>query len=1754
MNSQEAKKAKRRKSRLSTAKSTVSSAVPQSKPSEVSAEENGDAERIARLMDAPDDSEDIIPPFNRGPNPYLDREKCLLCGIDRTDPVHPCNENTAPDSAENRSDIEGHAFAQLPLWVCPPCRQAADGDMGRKMDLKSVAEIPMPAIGLNPGQMCLPHATIPATSISPVKVHDVNLEAPSLSLFGDINLTAASEPVLPNGTLCTCESCTERRQIAAEHDRETLELQSCWNDLRSLVRALYSQEKLELTEEESTSFCDMVARLCSRDAHQLFLRLESQVREFVIEKKVNLLKKLSAGYGTPPEAREVMSTLLNEYNQLCAVSRLVSEHLTDLKDHLERFNVTWELHNKHLYHSIVFSDPAIFGSLDAVCEQLRNGALSKDSYTEDTYPKLMKSFIDFRNEMSVILVIWHDCQQLIERYNEEQTALKVKQKWLKEDWEFFKAQRKLLEQQVLKNNPKASSMSHSMEAQFTETMRNMLTGQKPTAEECHCPRCNRKRCPCDECTITHMITCGIINPEALETNGTHHTFNFPHDSNRYIIDVTPPSMSSTTSSSASSSPVPVSPQKVAAQLSACNESLRNAEAPEEDSNQNDEAAEDEEVDEEDEDNEEDDDEEDVEDEEEDEEEEEDDEEDDEEELEDEGEADGDDEEEDEVSQDQKDFDQMLASGKLGMPLAPVGSHIDAVQLVENLKLWDREQPEEPLELSTQDFPVAPCACHHCVLQPQPETQVGTEETGCQCHVCLQQQGQTVSTALPACLPLPPRPAQLHLYPHIHGTLPPPAHSHPHLHMTHSHTPHAAHSHPQHTARSLLQPQLYDLHGVRSQRLPLKLDFEDPDGIQDHLYHAYGDWDNTYNPPLLLPSAHRFSSGLSSDLLPPPPSAETPFSMETPSSVVAASHAMLAASSSMAAASTASAFKAVAGFSTGIPPAFQPPVDPPPQDLSTASSQPAISSDPSAKVSTTPASLSSLPISFAPAVSQPSLLPHSPPCTRPPPVGGNAPTQPTGKEQRTYAQPCKKYSLTPPASGLQMTGKLGVPPPPPPSSHNHVNVPVCSNGLQAAANKLGAAAKNQRPGVPAGQTSHACSHAQHLVHTSGQDSHADSQGGAIGTCPSAASLPTTINNVSVGTSTLCADPDCQQHHDDNCDSIDDSCSEKSSSTSTSNNQKEGKYCDCCYCEFFGHGTPPVAQTSKNYAEMRERLRRRLKQRNEAKQEGGSNETQAGSRKDPLEIKGLEELLKFINGNEADGVHTGGKTESQQMSSKAAKRARQKQRKAEEKARQEEEERLKHIRELASQKAAAEKAAVAEKEGSAGSVGGQKKKGKHKEGKGPKEKAVPAQSEADAKPVPQSQLVDQPKASKTKQRLKDGSQPTACELPAPVRPSEPVTGKKISAVKQEVPSAVPNRTQKEVPQQTSSAAARMPVSMNKPAAHVPLPVTPPPTVPRSQPVSVSPVVRSPLPAPVSTQAFLGGQPNSPTAKKAKRRLDAAQQAGARRRLEAQQQVQQQLHEMEERARQQQIIRQLQQQQQQKQQQQQQQQLQLQQQKSQLPQPKPPQQQQQKQPQLQPKQAPPLKQAQAPKQQQQQKQQSPAPQLFKASANGVRGAQMLEAPAPKLQNGTPLMHKSPPPTALQVPNSVAVSHVTTIQTGANGLAAAAVTLSPENRARIASMAERTRAENQEQAEQAKNAKSKKNKKKNKGNEVSKGVDEVFMPRSESDLENGEIDDFERELEEFKRFCFDAPSTPKAKPKIQVNVNLKDLYLKKKTGLSCS
>lgn len=102
---------------------------------------------------------------------------------------------------------------------------------------------------------------------------------------------------------------------------------------------------------------------------------------------------------------------------------------------------------------------------------------------------------------------------------------------------------------------------------------------------------------------------------------------------------------------------------------------------------------------------------------------------------------------------------------------------------------------------------------------------------------------------------------------------------------------------------------------------------------------------------------------------------------------------------------------------------------------------------------------------------------------------------------------------------------------------------------------------------------------------------------------------------------------------------------------------GKYCDCCYCEFFGHAAPPVAPTSHNYTEMRDKLRSRLNKRqpNQPLQECKPKDAPV------VDDRSVDDLLTFINGQGMEEERLGTKSKSQ-------KRARQKQKKAAEKAKQ------------------------------------------------------------------------------------------------------------------------------------------------------------------------------------------------------------------------------------------------------------------------------------------------------------------------------------------------------------------------------------------------------------------------------------------------------------------------------------------------------
>ncbi|XP_078006423.1 protein FAM193B isoform X5 [Phascolarctos cinereus] len=115
---------------------------------------------------------------------------------------------------------------------------------------------------------------------------------------------------------------------------------------------------------------------------------------------------------------------------------------------------------------------------------------------------------------------------------------------------------------------------------------------------------------------------------------------------------------------------------------------------------------------------------------------------------------------------------------------------------------------------------------------------------------------------------------------------------------------------------------------------------------------------------------------------------------------------------------------------------------------------------------------------------------------------------------------------------------------------------------------------------------------------------------------------------------------------------DSSSERSSCASSSTTQKDGKFCDCCYCEFFGHNAPPAAPTSRNYAEIREKLRSRLtKRKEELPQKMGL--AGSGPGEPAVDHRDVDELLDYINSTEPKPLN----------SAKAAKRARHKLKKKE-----------------------------------------------------------------------------------------------------------------------------------------------------------------------------------------------------------------------------------------------------------------------------------------------------------------------------------------------------------------------------------------------------------------------------------------------------------------------------------------------------------
>lgn len=80
--------------------------------------------------------------------------------------------------------------------------------------------------------------------------------------------------------------------------------------------------------------------------------------------------------------------------------------------------------------------------------------------------------------------------------------------------------------------------------------------------------------------------------------------------------------------------------------------------------------------------------------------------------------------------------------------------------------------------------------------------------------------------------------------------------------------------------------------------------------------------------------------------------------------------------------------------------------------------------------------------------------------------------------------------------------------------------------------------------------------------------------------------------------------------------------------------KAKYCACCYCELVGHAGPPLAQTSHNYEQLREKLRKKLEKRNPDKPKKEIKDVSTPQAL-PIDDRPVEDLVSFIEGP-ADSV--------------------------------------------------------------------------------------------------------------------------------------------------------------------------------------------------------------------------------------------------------------------------------------------------------------------------------------------------------------------------------------------------------------------------------------------------------------------------------------------------------------------------------------
>ncbi|OZC10270.1 hypothetical protein X798_02577 [Onchocerca flexuosa] len=387
---------------------------------------------------------------------------------------------------------------------------------------------------------------------------------------------------------CKCQNCVRRQLMNEERRKETEVLQRCWHDLRQNIRQMFRDGlNANMTSSKGKRFdVDKIKR-------NLYKRLESIGHEYVMNLKSDdlwqilvapqvvpaLIQLYEAGASEEQmeleRAKLFIKTLLDRFSCQQETAKNMSSLLAVLDEgYLSQFGISWKVVNHHIFDRVIYQDDLLLNYLPSLENALKCKLIVHDDENEEDRRQractevnrtdipqgaleLAQSFRVFHKLMVTSREIFKKASANIVLYSEQQKVInhikrKTKGELLDEDLEFFKSQRKMVHNCILRKDQyyqwhadltavgnltdliddgcdvsmcesyhfSDNSDSEADDVNLSKRLHELIEEGPPTSvcidengEVLPCVRCKRctlRYCSCDECRISHIITCGLL--------------------------------------------------------------------------------------------------------------------------------------------------------------------------------------------------------------------------------------------------------------------------------------------------------------------------------------------------------------------------------------------------------------------------------------------------------------------------------------------------------------------------------------------------------------------------------------------------------------------------------------------------------------------------------------------------------------------------------------------------------------------------------------------------------------------------------------------------------------------------------------------------------------------------------------------------------------------------------------------------------------------------------------------------------------------------------------------------------------------------------------------------------------------------------------------------------------------------------------------------------------------------------------------